>query len=172
MLRGMLPANAAKHNTISTWFNICLGIKLCHTHTVTARHPASPYKQHIFTQWQKAICSQLPNFPLKLWNKFSFRTNIFCWSVMDSPHHFDPFVQQNENTIYHYLHHSDFLGGALFRCKNICALVTPLRSQALGAVLLQAWLQHAKVSGRATHNQPGYLLERATRNCTKTHSNC
>lgn len=57
---------------------------------------------------------------------------------MDTPCHFDPFAQQNENTIYHYLHHSDFLGSAQFHCKNICGLVTLLRSQALGTVLLQA----------------------------------
>lgn len=74
----------------------------------------------------KAICSQHLNFPLELWYKFSFRTNIFCWSVMDSLCHFDPFVQQNENTIYHYLHHSDFVGGARFHCKNICGLVTQM----------------------------------------------
>lgn len=51
--------------------------------------------------------------------------------------HFDPSVQQNENTIYHYLHYSDFLGGAQFHCKNICGLLTLLRSRAL-EVLLQA----------------------------------
>lgn len=57
---------------------------------------------------------------------------------MDSPCHFDPSEQQNENTIYHYLHHSDFLEGAQFHCENICGLVTHLRSQALGVVLWQA----------------------------------
>lgn len=68
--------------------------------------------------------------------------------------HFDPFVQQNENTIYHYLHHSDFPQGAQFHCKNICGLLTLLRSHALEVVLLQARLQDVEVSGRAMNNQP------------------
>jgi len=39
MLSQMLPANASKHNPVSTlqvWFNVCLGTKLYHTYVLTA----------------------------------------------------------------------------------------------------------------------------------------
>lgn len=151
------------------WLNNWLDTKHYNMYALTAWHPASPYKWHFYTM-TKEIYSQHPHFPLKLWNKFSYRTNIFYWSVMDSPCHFDPSEQQNENTIYHYLHHSDFLGGAQFHCKNICVLVTHLGSQALGVVL---WkhdysMQNFQV-GQLTISLELFL---ARRNYTKTFANC
>lgn len=91
---------------------------------------------------------------------------------MDSPCHFDPSEQQNENTIYHYLHHSDFLGGAQFHCKNICVLVTHLGSHPLGVVLWKHGysMQNFQV-GQITITLELFLA-RARRNYTKTFANC
>jgi hypothetical protein len=76
---------------------------------------------------------------------------------MGPPCHFDPFVRQHENTIYHLLNHSDLVGGAQFHCKNICSLITiPPK---LNPWQLKACVQDGKDVGRQLETTFKFLLK-------------
>lgn len=76
---------------------------------------------------------------------------------MGSPCHFDPFVRQHENTIYHLLNHGDLVGGTQFHCKNICGLITVPPN--LSTQQLKACLQDGKDSGRQLESDLKFLLK-------------
>lgn len=80
---------------------------------------------------------------------------------MGWPCHFDPFVRQHGNTIYHLLNHSDLVGGAQFHCKNICGLITIPPN--LSSRQLKACLQDGKDAGRQLETNLKFLLKWETR---------
>lgn len=76
---------------------------------------------------------------------------------MGWPCHFDPFVRQHENTIYHLLNHGDLVGGAQFHCKNSCGLITIPPN--LSPMQLKACLQDGKDAGRQPETNLTFLLK-------------
>lgn len=76
---------------------------------------------------------------------------------MGLPCHFDPFVRQYGNTIYHPLNHSDLVGGAQFHRKNICGLITTPPN--LSPRQLKACLQDGKDAGRQLETNLKFLLK-------------
>lgn len=123
---------------------------------LSVSHTSLPYKQYFHRLTERAYSWQ-PNFPWSHEINFLPGLTFLCFTVMGLPCHFDPFVRQHENTIYHLLNRSDLVGGAQFHCKNICGLITIPPN--LSPRQLKVCLQDGKDAGRQLETNLKFLLK-------------